>query len=102
VHRVTITIKNYKTLIQFNGCGIYGAFRKEKIPDDTWICDSGACGNYCHFVEGLYDAWDTNEDITYCSGNIMIAIVVGSIKCKVGQVDGSALYITLNEVQSIG
>ena len=71
----------------------------EDLTSDIWICDSGACGHYCNFKEGLFDTREINEEITIGNGKSMIAAKVGSLKCKVIQVDGSSLDVTLHEVK---
>ena len=73
----------------------------EDLTSDIWICDSGACGHYCNFKEGLFDTRDINEEITIGNGKSMIAAKVGSLKCKVIQVDGSSLDVTLHEVKYV-
>jgi hypothetical protein len=71
----------------------------EDLTGDIWICDSGACGHYCNFKEGLLDTREIHEEITISNGNSMIAAKVGSLKCKFIQVDGSSLDVTLREVK---
>ena len=73
----------------------------EDLTSDIWICDSGACGHYCNFKEGLFDTREINEEITIGNGKSMIAAKVGSLKCKVIQVDGSSLDVTLHEVKYV-
>ena len=73
----------------------------EKLTKDTWICDSGACGHYCNFKEGMFNVKDISEDITIGNGKSMTATKVGSLSCKVIQVDGSSLDVTLHEVKFV-
>ena len=73
----------------------------EDLTSDIWICDSGACGHYCNFKEGLFDTREINEEITIGNGKSMIAAKVGSLKCKIIQVDGSSLDVTLHEVKYV-
>ena len=73
----------------------------DNLQNDIWICDSGACGHYCNFVEGLQDVKAINEEITVGNGKSMVATKVGNLKCRVEQLDGSSLDVTLNEVKYV-
>jgi hypothetical protein len=72
-----------------------------KLSNDIWICNSGACGHYCQFVEGLVNVKDINEDITIGNGHTMIASKIGDLKCEVLQVNGSKFEVTLIEVKYV-
>jgi hypothetical protein len=54
--------------------------KNEILTDDTWICDSGACGHYRKSDKGLFDFKDINKKITVENGKSMKAIKVGSFK----------------------
>jgi gag-polypeptide of LTR copia-type/Zinc knuckle len=71
------------------------------LSNDIWICDSGACGHYCNFKEGLFDVKEICEDITVGNGRTMTATMVGSLKCNVIQLHGPSLVITLHEVKYV-
>jgi hypothetical protein len=78
------------------------ATSKNKIlMDDIWICDSGACGHYCNPDEGLFDVKDINEKITVRNGESMKAIMVGSLKRHVIQLNGFSVDLTLKEVKYV-
>jgi hypothetical protein len=69
------------------------------FTEDTWICDYGACGHYCNSTEVLFNIEEINENVTVSNGKSMTATKIGSLKCRIIQVDGSGLEITLNEVK---
>ena len=48
----------------------------EYLSYDIWIYDSGACGHYCNFKQGLSDTREINEGITIGNGKSMIAAKV--------------------------
>jgi gag-polypeptide of LTR copia-type len=73
----------------------------DNLHNDIWICDSGACGHYCNFLEGLQDVKTINEEITVRNGKTMMNTKVGNLKCRVEQLDGSSLDVTLNEVKYV-
>jgi hypothetical protein len=75
--------------------------KNEMSTEDIWICDSGACGHYCNSTKGLFNIEEINESITVCNGKSMMATKVGSLKCRIIQVDGSGLEITLPEVKYV-
>ena len=75
--------------------------KNEMFTEDIWICDSGACGHYCNSTKGLFNIEEINESITVGNGKSMTATKVGSLKCRIIQVDGSGLEITLNEVKYV-
>jgi hypothetical protein len=78
------------------------ATSKNKIlTDDSWICDSGACGHYYNSDKGLFDFKDTNEKITVGNGESMKAIKVGSLKYHVIQLNGSSVNVTLKELKYV-
>jgi hypothetical protein len=51
-----------------------------KLENDTLICDSGACGNYCQFVEGLSNVKDINEKMKIRNGHRMVEKKLGDLK----------------------
>jgi hypothetical protein len=69
------------------------ASNREKFTEDIWICDSGACGHDCKSSKGLLNVEESIERITVGNRKSMMAIKVGSLKCRVIQLDGSGLYI---------
>jgi hypothetical protein len=69
--------------------------KNEMFIEEIWICDSGACGHYCNSTKGLFHIEEINESITVDNGKRMTATKVGSLKCRVIQVDRSGLEITL-------
>jgi hypothetical protein len=73
--------------------------KNEMFTED--ICDSGACGHYCNSTKGLFNIEEINESITVGTGKSMMANKVGSLKCRMIQVDGSGLEIALNEVKYV-
>ena len=34
-----------------------------KLANEIWICNSGAFGSYCHFMEGLCNVRKIHEEI---------------------------------------
>jgi hypothetical protein len=75
--------------------------KSEKFTQDIWTCDRGACGHYCNSENGLFKVESINESITVGNGKIMMATKVGSLKCRVIQVDGSEFDITLHKVKYV-
>jgi hypothetical protein len=75
------------------------ATKPMKLANDTWICDSGACGNYCQFLEGSRNIKDINEQITIGNGHTMVTTKLGDLKCEVSQVNGSKFEVILKEVK---
>jgi hypothetical protein len=73
----------------------------ETLTNEIWICDSGACGHYCNFKEGLMNVKEICDEITVGNGKTMTATKVGDLKCKVIQLDGSSLDVTLYEVKYV-
>ena len=73
----------------------------QTLTDEIWICDSGACRHYCNFKAGLMNVKEICEEITVGNGNTMTATKVGDLKCKVIQLDGSSLDVTLYEVKYV-
>ena len=71
------------------------------LPSDIWICDSGACGHYCRFMEGLMNVRDINEEITIGNGHTMVATKLGDLKCEVTQVNGLKFDVVLKEVKYV-
>jgi hypothetical protein len=65
------------------------------------ICDSVACGHFCNFKEGLLNVKEICDNITVGNGKTMTATKVGDCKCKVIQLDGSSLDVTLYEVKYV-
>jgi hypothetical protein len=57
--------------------------------------------HYCNSEKGLFQEESINESITVGNGKSMTATKVGSLKCRVIQVDGSELDITLHEVKYV-
>ena len=55
----------------------------ETLTNEIWICDSGACGHYCNFKEGLMNVKEICDEITLGNGKTMTATKVGDLKCKV-------------------
>ena len=79
----------------------FATYSKVWQTDEMWICDSGACGHYCNFKAGLMNVKEICEEITVGNGNTMTATKVGDLKCKVIQLDGSILDVTLYEVKYV-
>jgi hypothetical protein len=73
----------------------------QTLTDEIWISDSGACGHHCNFKEGQMNVKGICEEITVGNGNTMTATIVGDLKCKVIQQDGSSLDATLYEVKYV-
>jgi hypothetical protein len=73
----------------------------ETLTNEIWICDSGACGHYCNFKEGLMNVKEICDEITVGNGKTMTATKVGDLKCKVIQLYGSSLNVTLYEVKYV-
>jgi hypothetical protein len=48
----------------------------ETITNEIWICDSGACGHYCNFKEGLMNVNEICDGITFGNGKTMPATKV--------------------------
>jgi hypothetical protein len=65
-----------------------------KLAKDTRICNIGACGNYCQFVEELSNVKDIKKQITIRNRNTMMATKLGDLKCEITQVNGSKLEVT--------
>jgi hypothetical protein len=53
------------------------------------LLNSGSCGQYCHFVEGLRNIKDINEQITIGNGHTILATKSGDLKRDVTQLNGS-------------
>jgi hypothetical protein len=75
--------------------------KNEMFTEDIWICDSGACGHYCNSTKGLFNIEEINKSITVGNGKSMTVTKVGSLKCRIIQVDGSGLDISLHEVKYV-
>jgi hypothetical protein len=75
--------------------------KNETSTNEIWICDSSACGHYCNFKEGLMNVKEICDEITLGNGKTMTATKVGDLKCKVIQLDGSSLDVTLCEVKYV-
>jgi hypothetical protein len=73
----------------------------EKFEDDIWICDSGASSHYCSLDRGMIDVKNINEDICFGNGDFLNATKIGSLKCRVIQIDGSTLNIILHDVKFV-
>jgi gag-polypeptide of LTR copia-type/Zinc knuckle len=73
----------------------------ETLTNEIWICDSGACGHYCNFKEGLMNVKEICDKITVGNGKTMTATKVGDLKCKVIQLDRSSLDVTLYWVKYV-
>jgi gag-polypeptide of LTR copia-type len=71
----------------------------KRINEDIWICDSGASEYYCMSIDGMFNVQDIDEKVTVGNGNKMVATKVGSLRCRVIQLDGSTLDIVINEVK---
>jgi hypothetical protein len=61
----------------------------------------GACGHYCNFKEGLMNIKEISNKITVGNGKTMTATKVVGLKCKVIQLDGSSLDVTLYAVKYV-
>jgi hypothetical protein len=73
--------------------------KNQKVREIIWICDGEACENYCNSSEGLFNVEEIKEIIMVGNGKSVTATKVGSLKCRVIQLDGSGLDITLHEVK---
>jgi hypothetical protein len=51
----------------------------ETLTNEIWICDSGACGHYCNFKEGLMNDKEICDEITIGNGKTMTATKVGDL-----------------------
>ena len=49
----------------------------------------------------MFNIEEINESITVGNGKSMMATKVGSLKCRIIQVDGSGIDITLHEVKYV-
>ena len=70
-----------------------------KSTNDTWIFDSGACGHYCSFEEGLINIKEINEYVKVSNGEKMLATKIGDLNCEVSQTNGSKFIIKLKDVK---
>jgi hypothetical protein len=66
-----------------------------------WILDSGVSCHYCRSVEGLTDVKEIDESIKIGNGDSMKAIKIRNLKCKVTQIDGEKITVTLNDVKYV-
>ena len=73
--------------------------KQVKLQSDIWICDSGAYGHYCWFVEALMNVKDIDEEIIIGYGHTMVATQLGGLKCEVTQVNGLKFDVMLKEVK---
>jgi hypothetical protein len=73
----------------------------EKFEDDIWICDSGASSHYCSLDRGMFDVKNINENIRVDNGDFLKATKIGSLKCRVIQIDGSTFNIILHDVKFV-
>jgi hypothetical protein len=73
----------------------------ETLTNEIWSCDSGACGHYCNFKEGLINVKEICDKIIVGNGKTMTATKVGELKCKVIQLDRSSLDVTFSEVKYV-
>jgi hypothetical protein len=69
--------------------------------EDIWICDSGACGHYCNSSNGLFNVENIKENIKVDNGKSIMENKVGSLKCRLFQLDSSELDISLHEVKFV-
>jgi hypothetical protein len=75
--------------------------KNEKFKDDICFFDNGSCGHYCNFSKRLFNIEEIKECITVGHGKGMIVPKVGSLKCRIIQVDAFGLDITLHEFKFI-
>jgi hypothetical protein len=61
--------------------------KNESFTEDIWICDSGACENYCNSSKGLLNVEEIKERNIVGNGKSIMATKVGSLKCRVIQLD---------------
>jgi hypothetical protein len=73
----------------------------EKFEDDIWICDSGASSHYCFSDRGMFDVKNINENICVGNGDFSNATKIGSLKCRVIQIEGSTFNIILHNVKRL-
>jgi hypothetical protein len=85
----------------FDSQEVFTASAYDKISEDIWICDSGASGHYCMLIERMFDIQDIGEKITVGNGNKMVVTKVGSLRRCVIPVNGTVLYIVINEVKYV-
>jgi hypothetical protein len=50
-------------------------------------------------MDGMFNVQDIDEKVTVENGNNIVATKVGSLRCRVIQLDGSSLDIVINEVK---
>jgi hypothetical protein len=72
---------------------------KERISKDICICDSGASGHYSMSIDGMFNILDIDEKVTVGNGEKMVATKIRSLRRRIIQVDGSTLYIVINDVK---
>jgi hypothetical protein len=53
------------------------------LPNDSWICDSGACGHQCWFVEESINIKDIKEESLTENRHVMVDINPEYWKCEV-------------------
>lgn len=68
-----------------------------RFTETIWNYDSGPCGHSCVSDKGMFATGEIRESIWVGNGKIMMTSKVGSLHCYILQVDGSDLYITLQE-----
>jgi hypothetical protein len=73
--------------------------KNEGFTEDIWIHHIGACGHYQNSAKSLLNVDEIKESITVGNCNSMTATNVRSLKCRIIQVDGFGLDITLHEVK---
>jgi hypothetical protein len=72
-----------------------------KFEDDIWICDSGASSHCCSSDRGMFDVKNINENICVAKGDFLTATKIGSLKCRVIQIDESTFNLILHNVKFV-
>jgi hypothetical protein len=75
--------------------------KNKNFTEGILICDSGICRHYCKSSKGLFNVENIKESITVRYIKSMAASIIGSLICRVIQLDGSGLEITLHEVKLV-
>jgi hypothetical protein len=73
----------------------------QKLSNDIWNCDNGACCQYCNNKEFLYNAKEMNENIVIGNGKTMRATTIGSLRRNMIQLDETTTEITIHNVKYV-
>jgi hypothetical protein len=70
--------------------------KNEKLMEDIWIFETGACEHYCNSSKGMCNVEKIKESIMVTNGKSMMATKVRSLKCRAHQLYASGIDITLH------